>query len=201
MRSVVLSGAAGALFLGLTTGVALRPHDGDQSDTPKGPQLVYSGERTYGPERPSEGWWSVGTGPIGDWVFGTRWTHPEVESAYSPSLAEASPPEEQPAPVPALGLASASIGPTTYAVPRADEGVRDARVSVWRPQPAANDGGERGEVGLAYYERRRQVDDLPHRPDPGAQFGEARTERPSLDRGVELDHADRAQYPDVDDAG
>ena len=77
MRSVALLGAVGALILGLTTGLALRPHDGDADSNDKGPQQVFSTAHGDASKQDGEGWWSVRAGPVGDWVYGSDWVHPK----------------------------------------------------------------------------------------------------------------------------
>ena len=111
MRTVVWSGALGAMALGLLSGMAINPgpSDGDIA----GPQLVYSSARQTAPANDSAGWWSVREGPVGEWVYGTDWVHPKIDPIPEQvALQEPAPTETAPTPAVAP-VAYVSIVPTT----------------------------------------------------------------------------------------
>lgn len=198
MRAEFWLGALGAAILGLSSGMILQPTAGEVWTGPKGPQLVYSAERAYGPQAPSTGWASIGPGPVGDWVYGTDWVHPKPpsENYQTAAYVEPAPLEDTPVAPPAAPPVYQSVA-ARYTIPSVDgSGVA---VSVWRDvEPAADHRGQLRQVIVVDDQRRGQVDDLSHRPDPGPQAGEPLAKRSTLDRLGELHDADGAQGPDVD---
>jgi hypothetical protein len=178
MRHVALAGAFGAMALGLLTGAVLRPLEARSDEIAAGPQLIYSNPRAYGPEADNVGWWSAGSGPVGDWVYGTDWVHPKMEQPVMTTAWQEPQAVEVAITAPAAPATYVSIAPTTYNVPTVDGDVRGrSSVSVWRAQAAAQDGRELG------------------------QLGEAAAQRTALNRTVELDNANRPLDPEVDHPG
>ena len=200
MRSIALTGAAGAVGIGLLIGAGLAPGPAD-TDRPGGPQLVYSNPRDYAGGESEDPGLTARAGPLPEYVLGTDWTRPRnpapiVVADYRPQADN-----YDAAVMPVLQQASYTA-PSRYAVyPSTTGDIRAMPPSVGQPQSLAQSGGEQGKVGIGNDQWRGQVDDLAHRSDPGALVGEAAAKRATLDGRIELDHADRAQNPDIDDAG
>lgn len=187
------------MVLGLSLGLVLKPN-GDGDGNPKGPQQLFSTGHAAGDSQEAVGWWSVRNGPVGDWVYGTDWVHPKDITLTEAATSEPAPMAEIASSPPAQ-QAVAYLPPqaSLYSAASVSGDIRD--VSVWRGETRAQDGGQRIQVGVFDDQRRGQVDDAAHRPDPGAQPGESGAERTPLDRRLELDNADGPHHADVGDAG
>ena len=100
MHSLAVVGAFSAMVLGLTTGIVLKPGPGDGDERPKGPQQIFSSAHAYASAQPTEGWWTISAGNVGDWVYGTDWVHPKDPPAIyeepAPTLASLDQPQPSP---------------------------------------------------------------------------------------------------------
>jgi hypothetical protein len=158
--NTVYGGMLIAVAAGGLLGGALQYDPFSLGDTPRGPQQILSQPRTA----PSSEVYDYPSPPfvsgvVPDYVVGTDWVPGGRRTAPLTAAVFDLPPYEPPPPY----AGQYAYEEPAYAPPIAE---------LPRPDPVTESAGEIAQIALADRQGGGQIDDLAHRPDPGALIGE-----------------------------